>query len=203
MCRAYNKAEYPPMHSVEHILNQTMIRMFGCGRSRSPYWAQEEQMRLHSALRANSRTDCRNREPRKRSNKAELAHQHWIRNKRECSGRGWPEQVADRCQRDSAHCTHWRLRHLCVHRYTCGQHKRDWHIQDYKPLMGERNFTFAFQIDLKQHNLSHEIIPLWWREILIKNKSANHWFSIRKWVKTNLFPFLFVKVNKIKTCFPR
>lgn len=33
----HNKAEYPPMHSVEHILNQTMIRMFGCGRSRNAH----------------------------------------------------------------------------------------------------------------------------------------------------------------------
>ncbi|MBQ8694737.1 MAG: hypothetical protein IJ513_03740 [Bacteroidaceae bacterium] len=29
----HNKAEYPPMHSAEHILNQTMVRMFNCGRS--------------------------------------------------------------------------------------------------------------------------------------------------------------------------
>lgn len=30
----HNKQEYPPMHSAEHILNQTMVRMFGCERSR-------------------------------------------------------------------------------------------------------------------------------------------------------------------------
>lgn len=29
----HNKTEYPPMHTAEHILNQTMIRMFGCPRS--------------------------------------------------------------------------------------------------------------------------------------------------------------------------
>jgi Ser-tRNA(Ala) deacylase AlaX len=29
----HNKEEYPPMHTAEHILNQTMIRMFGCSRS--------------------------------------------------------------------------------------------------------------------------------------------------------------------------
>ena len=29
----HNKAEYPPMHTAEHILNQTMVRMFGCGRA--------------------------------------------------------------------------------------------------------------------------------------------------------------------------
>lgn len=31
----HNKQEFPPMHSAEHILNQTMIRMFGCKRSRT------------------------------------------------------------------------------------------------------------------------------------------------------------------------
>ena len=30
---AHNKLEYPPMHTCEHILNQTMVRMFGCERS--------------------------------------------------------------------------------------------------------------------------------------------------------------------------
>ena len=29
----HNKAEYEPAHSAEHILNQTMVRMFGCPRS--------------------------------------------------------------------------------------------------------------------------------------------------------------------------
>ena len=33
----HNKAEYPPMHTVEHILNQTMVRIFGCGRSRNAH----------------------------------------------------------------------------------------------------------------------------------------------------------------------
>lgn len=29
----HNKQEYPPAHTAEHILNQTMVRMFGCMRS--------------------------------------------------------------------------------------------------------------------------------------------------------------------------
>jgi len=33
----HNKTEYPPMHSAEHILNQTMVRMFGCKRSISTH----------------------------------------------------------------------------------------------------------------------------------------------------------------------
>lgn len=34
---AHNKTEYPPMHTAEHILNQTMIRMFGCARSKNTH----------------------------------------------------------------------------------------------------------------------------------------------------------------------
>lgn len=33
----HNKQEYPPMHTCEHIINQTMIRIFGCGRSISAH----------------------------------------------------------------------------------------------------------------------------------------------------------------------
>lgn len=33
----HNKTEYPPMHTTEHIVNQTMIRLFGCGRSISAH----------------------------------------------------------------------------------------------------------------------------------------------------------------------
>jgi len=33
----HNKEEYPPMHTAEHILNQTMVRMFGCPRSRNAH----------------------------------------------------------------------------------------------------------------------------------------------------------------------
>lgn len=34
---AHNKAEWEPAHSAEHILNQTMVRMFGCPRSRNAH----------------------------------------------------------------------------------------------------------------------------------------------------------------------
>lgn len=29
----HNKQEFPPMHTAEHILNGTMVKMFGCGRA--------------------------------------------------------------------------------------------------------------------------------------------------------------------------
>ena len=34
---AHNKEEYPPAHTAEHLLNQTMVRMFGCERSRNAH----------------------------------------------------------------------------------------------------------------------------------------------------------------------
>lgn len=34
---AHNKEEFPPAHTAEHLLNQLMIRMFGCERSRNAH----------------------------------------------------------------------------------------------------------------------------------------------------------------------
>ncbi|MDR1743378.1 MAG: hypothetical protein LBR48_06100 [Dysgonamonadaceae bacterium] len=33
----HNKQEYPPMHTAEHILNQTVVRMFACPRSHNAH----------------------------------------------------------------------------------------------------------------------------------------------------------------------
>ena len=33
----HNKEEFPPAHTAEHLLNQTMIRLFGCGRSHNAH----------------------------------------------------------------------------------------------------------------------------------------------------------------------
>lgn len=33
----HNKEEYPPMHTTEHIVNQTMVRLFECGRAVSAH----------------------------------------------------------------------------------------------------------------------------------------------------------------------
>lgn len=33
----HNKQDYPPMHTAEHILNQTMVRLFGCERSKNTH----------------------------------------------------------------------------------------------------------------------------------------------------------------------
>lgn len=33
----HNKDEFPPAHTAEHLLNQVMVRMFGCERSRNAH----------------------------------------------------------------------------------------------------------------------------------------------------------------------
>ena len=33
----HNKSEHEPSHTAEHLLNQTMVRMFGCGRSKNAH----------------------------------------------------------------------------------------------------------------------------------------------------------------------
>ncbi len=33
----HNKQEYPPMHTAEHLLNATMVKTFGCPRSRNAH----------------------------------------------------------------------------------------------------------------------------------------------------------------------
>lgn len=34
---SHNKAEYQPAHTAEHLLNATMVKMFGCPRSRNAH----------------------------------------------------------------------------------------------------------------------------------------------------------------------
>ena len=34
---SHNKAEWEPAHTAEHLLNQTMIRLYGCPRSRNAH----------------------------------------------------------------------------------------------------------------------------------------------------------------------
>lgn len=50
----HNKAEYPPMHTAEHILNGTMVKMFGCGRAVSAH-VERTKSKLDYDFLANSR----------------------------------------------------------------------------------------------------------------------------------------------------
>ena len=39
----HNKTEYPPMHTCEHIVNRTMVNLFGCGRAVSTHIERMQQ----------------------------------------------------------------------------------------------------------------------------------------------------------------
>lgn len=45
----HNKQEYPPMHTCEHIVNRTMINLFGCGRAVSAH-IERKKSKLDFAL---------------------------------------------------------------------------------------------------------------------------------------------------------
>ncbi len=48
----HNKEEFPPAHTAEHLLNQTMIRLFGCGRS---FNAHVERKKSKMSFRLNQK----------------------------------------------------------------------------------------------------------------------------------------------------
>ena len=45
----HNKQEYPPMHTCEHIVNRTMVNLFGCGRAVSAH-IERKKSKLDFAL---------------------------------------------------------------------------------------------------------------------------------------------------------
>ena len=48
---SHNKEEYAPAHTAEHLLNQTMGRMFGCERSRNAH-IERKKSKINWILRA-------------------------------------------------------------------------------------------------------------------------------------------------------
>ena len=45
----HNKQEHPPMHTCEHIVNRTMVNLFGCGRAVSAH-IERKKSKLDFAL---------------------------------------------------------------------------------------------------------------------------------------------------------
>lgn len=54
---AHNKKEYPPMHTAEHLLNQTMVRMFGCERSRNAHIERKKSKISYTLLQEPSEAE--------------------------------------------------------------------------------------------------------------------------------------------------
>ena len=45
----HNKQEYPPIHTTEHVINRTMVNLFGCGRAISAH-IERKKSKLDFAL---------------------------------------------------------------------------------------------------------------------------------------------------------
>ena len=45
----HNKTEHPPMHTCEHVVNRTMVNLFGCGRAVSAH-IERKKSKLDFAL---------------------------------------------------------------------------------------------------------------------------------------------------------
>ena len=88
----HNKQEYPPMHTAEHILNQTMVRMFGCPRSKNAHIERKK-----------SKCDYELQEEPASAGYNRICAESGSRKDRRS------QQVAGRRKRDIAHCPHRRL----------------------------------------------------------------------------------------------
>ena len=53
----HNKEEFPPAHTAEHLLNQTMIRLFGCERSYNAHIERKKSKMSFRLERKPSRQD--------------------------------------------------------------------------------------------------------------------------------------------------
>ena len=90
----HNKQEYPPMHTAEHILNQTMVRMFGCPRSKNAH-IERKKSKCDYELQEGDR-------PASAGYNRICAESGSRKDRRS-------QQVAGRRKRDIAHCPHRRL----------------------------------------------------------------------------------------------
>lgn len=64
----HNKQEYPPMHTTEHVINRTMVNLFGCGRAISAHIERKKKQAGFCAANLSGRSGYyKNRKHRKRS----------------------------------------------------------------------------------------------------------------------------------------
>ena len=106
----HNKQEYPPMHTCEHIVNRTMVNIFGCGRAVSAH-IERKKSKLDFALpKAPSVEDIENIE--KTVNEVIARHlpvtTEFI-TQEEAVGRFDLKRLPDKCVRYSPNCTSRRL----------------------------------------------------------------------------------------------
>ena len=135
----HNKQEYPPMHTTEHIINQTMIRLFGCGRSISAH-IERKKSKLDYLLAA-----CPTEEEIKKLEEAVnevIARQlpvnriHYARGSARTFRLGTPARW---CFGNGTCRESRRLRRMPLHRSTCGEYIRNRNLQNHQSRLGRRS----------------------------------------------------------------
>ena len=136
----HNKQEYPPMHTTEHIINQTMIRLFGCGRSISAHIERKKSKLDYRPCRLPHRR--RNKEAgrgRKRGNRPTAARHnriHYARGSARTFRLGTPARW---CFGNGTCRESRRLRRMPLHRSTCGEYIRNRNLQNHQSRLGRRS----------------------------------------------------------------
>ena len=130
----HNKQEYPPMHTTEHIINQTMIRLFGCGRSISAH-IERKKSKLDYLLAA-----CPTEEEIKKLEEAVnevIARQLPVTTGSARTFRlGTPARW---CFGNGTCRESRRLRRMPLHRSTCGEYIRNRNLQNHQSRLGRRS----------------------------------------------------------------
>ena len=144
----HNKQEYPPMHTAEHILNQTMVRMFGCPRSKNAH-IERKKSKCDYLLAEEPSAEVM-AEVEKKIN--EVIDRHLpvtieFMPKEEAGD--IVDLSARRCQRYITYRTHRRLRCLRMYRIARGEYIRDRTFQAVELRLCRREITATFQIGIK------------------------------------------------------
>ena len=128
------------MHTTEHIINQTMIRLFGCGRSISAH-IERKKSKLDYRLAA-----CPTEEEIKKLEEAVnevIARQLPVTTEfitqEEAQGRFDLERLPDGASETVRVVKSRRLRRMPLHRSTCGEYIRNRNLQNHQPRLGRRS----------------------------------------------------------------
>ena len=129
-----------PMHTTEHIINQTMIRLFGCGRSISAH-IERKKSKLDYRLAAlpHGRRNKEAGRGRKRGYRPTAARHnriHYARGSARTFRLGTPARW---CFGNGTCRKSRRLRRMPLHRSTCGEYIRNRNLQNHQPRLERRS----------------------------------------------------------------
>ena len=152
---AHNKEEHRPSHTCEHIVNQTMIRLFGCGRSVA---AHIERKKSKLDYRLDHRpTDKEVKQLEDKVNEVIASHlpvttEYITQDPRPLR----PGPPARRCLGDSTRGARRRLRRMPLHRRPRGEHGRNRHLPHHQPRLGRgaEGVADAVQARLRKRSVS-------------------------------------------------